>query len=62
MDKIQGEMGDRRKHYEKDKRKEFFLDQKYKDIKMIELRKVNKHLEATKANPTLKDNEKKKEI
>jgi hypothetical protein len=43
-------MGDRRKHYEKDKRKEFFLDQKYKDIKRIELRKVYKHLGETKAN------------
>jgi len=48
-------VNDRRKTYEKDKRKEFFLEQKYKDIKNIELRKVYKHLGTTKANTELSD-------
>lgn len=55
-------MDGRRKTYEKSKRKEFFLEQKYADIKRIELRKVYKHLEETKANTEMTDQEKKAEI
>jgi hypothetical protein len=62
LEEIEKQLGSRRKTYEKDKRKEFFLEQKYKNIKQIELRKVYKHLGETKANKELSEEEKKKEI
>ena len=62
LQKINDKLGGRRKKYEKDKRKEFFLEQKYKDIKRIEMRKVYKHLGETKANAGMLEEDKRKEI
>ncbi len=44
LNKIEEELGDRRKDFEKDKRKEYFISQEYKQIMNIEKRKVAKKI------------------
>lgn len=41
---IDQELGERRKDFEKDKRKEYFITQEYKQIMNIEKRKVAKKI------------------
>lgn len=38
------QLGDKSKKYEKNMRKQFFLQNKYKQIKEIEMRKIKKRL------------------
>lgn len=44
LQKIEEELESRKKNYEKEKRKEFFLSSKYKQIMNIEKRKVAKKI------------------
>jgi hypothetical protein len=48
LEKIDQELGERRKDFEKDKRKEYFIAAEYKQIMNIEKRKVAKKIREIK--------------